>query len=145
MNTTVDCERVRRVLMAALDGEGQPPAGQDQAHLATCASCAQWLEDMRSAAAGVQALTYPAVTKDLWPAVERRIQAHAQRRPLPGWVWPLGAGVLGWRVLQLFVDLPIPVLHPIGQLVAVVIALWLMTGHFLAIETSAPELQKRGV
>ena len=24
MNTTVDCERVRRVLMAALDGEGRP-------------------------------------------------------------------------------------------------------------------------
>lgn len=144
MNTSTDCERVRRTLMAALDAEGEPPAGADREHLATCASCARWLEEMRSVTTGIQALSYPAVAADLWPAVERRIGA-LESRPLPRWIWPVGATVLGWRVLQLFVDLPIPMLHPIGQLAAMVVALWLIAGHFLAIETSAPELQKRGV
>jgi hypothetical protein len=49
-----------------------------------------------------------------------------------------------WRALQLFIDLPHPLLHPFVALAALTAALWLAAGNPLAIETSAPELHKRG-
>jgi anti-sigma factor RsiW len=145
VKTNIECERARRTLMASLDGEGDPPTGPDREHLTTCAECRRWQAEMQSVIARIQQLSYPAVAADLWTAVEPRIGEPAQQRRLPRWLVPAGVVVLAWRVLQLFVDFPIPVLHPIGQLAAVVVALWLIAGHLLAIETSAPELQKRGV
>jgi hypothetical protein len=38
----------------------------------------------------------------------------------------------------------LPVLHPLVPLAAAVAALWQISGDPLAIETAAPELQKRG-
>jgi hypothetical protein len=52
--------------------------------------------------------------------------------------------VLGWRALQLFVDVPIAMVHPLVPIAAAVAAVWLVMGDALAIQTSAPELQKRG-
>jgi len=145
VNSNTDCERVRRTLMAALDGEGDPPAGPDRDHLTTCAECRRWQEELHAVTARAQRLSYPAAPADLWPALEGRLREAGQRRRVPRWLVPLGVIVLVWRVLQLFVDFPIPMLHPIGQLAAVAVALWLIAGQLLAIETSAPELQKRGV
>jgi hypothetical protein len=60
-------------------------------------------------------------------------------------LWLIGALVIAWRALQLMFDLPLPMLHPLVPLAAAVAALWQISGDPLAIETSAPELQKRGI
>ena len=93
----------------------------------------------------LQKLSYQPAQVDLWTAVEGRIREAERTLALPRWLWPIGATVLAWRALQLVVDLPIPVLHPFVPLAAMVAALWLVAGDPLAIETSVPELQKRGV
>ena len=144
-NITPDCERVRLTLMASLDGEIESRSAADQQHLSTCAACQQWLEQLQAMGGQLQRLSYPRAPGDLWPAVEGRITRSDRRLGLSRWLWPLGAVVLGWRALQLFIDLPAPLLHPLVPLAAMVAIVWLIVGDPLAIETSAPELQNRGV
>ena len=145
MSTSNDCERARMTLMASLDGEGEAPTAQDGQHLATCASCQRWLQDVQSMTGRLQGLSYPGASVDLWPAVEARVR-QAERGPaLSRQLWVIGGLVLAWRAVQLFVDLPFAPLHPLIPLAAAIAAIWLIAGDPLAIETSAPELQKRGV
>ena len=145
MSTSNDCERVRIALMASLDGESDPGSAPDQQHLSICPSCQRWLENLRSMTGQFQDLPYPNAPVDLWPSVEGRIRQPDRSLALPRWFWPIGAILLGWRALQLFIDLPIPALHPLVPLAAAVAAVWLLAGDPLAIETSVPELEKRGV
>jgi hypothetical protein len=92
-----------------------------------------------------QRLAYPSAHADLWPMVERKINRSQRAQPVTKRLWLIGAIVLAWRALQLFIDLPLPALHPFVPLAAAVVALWQIAGDPLAIETFAPELQKRGV
>ena len=144
MNTNTECERVRIALMASLDGESAERSAPEAQHLSTCSSCQHWLKEQQGLTGQLKGLSYPRAQVDLWAAVENRIQQPEQAR-LPRLLWPIVAIVLGWRALQLSFDLPIPVLHPLVPLMAAAAALWLIAGDPLAIETSAPELQKRGV
>ena len=144
MNTT-DCERARVALMAVLDGESDPQSAAGREHLSTCASCARWFEDLQAVTGRLQRLSYRDAPVDLWTAVERGIHRAGRSPALPPRLWTIGIAVLGWRAVQLFVDLPAPELHPLVPLVAIVAALWLAAGDPLAIQTSAPELEKRGI
>lgn len=140
-----DCERVRMALMASLDGERDAQSASDHQHLSTCSSCQRWLNDLQSMTGQLQGLSYHPAPVDLWSAVESRIRDSENSLALPRRLWPIAATVLGWRALQLFVDLPLPELHACVPLVAMAVAVWLIAGDPLAIETSAPELEKRGV
>lgn len=144
MNTSTDCERVRIALMAALDGEREPALDSHQEHVAACASCREWLSELQGLTAQLQGMAYQNAPPDLWPAVAGRIRESGEGLSLPRRLWPIGGLVVAWRALQLFADLPIPVLHPIVPLAAAIAAVWLVAGDPLAIQTSAPELQKRG-
>lgn len=143
MNTSTECERVRIALMASLDGESDQEFAPDRQHLSTCPACGHWLKNLQSMTGSLQGLAYPNVPVDLWTAVEGRI--HRPEQTLPRWVWPVVGVMLGWRALQLFIDLPILVPHLIVPLVVIGAAAWLSVRDHLRIETSAPELQKRGV
>jgi hypothetical protein len=144
VNSSSECERVRIALMAALDGENDR-ASTPEPHLATCTSCQQWLQDLQGVVAKLDGLTYPNPRRDLWMAVEAGIARSERRAADARTLWPIVAIVLGWRTLQLAVDLPLPLLHTVVPLAALVAAVWLIAGDPLAIETSAPELQKGGV
>ena len=145
MNTSTACERVRIALMASLDGEGDPQSAPDRQHLSTCSSCRRWLEDLQSMTGQLQGLAYQSAPVDLWSAVEGRIRDAEPTLALPRRLWLIGVIVVVWRALQLFVDLPVPELHPFVPLMATTAAVWLVAGDPLAIATSAPELQKRGI
>ena len=145
MNLSTECERVRVTLMAVFDGEGGQESAADRQHVLTCAPCRRWLEDMQSMTTQLQGLPYQHARMDLWLFVEGRIHDSEQRLTLTRQLWPVGALLLVWRAVQLFVDLPVPMLHPLVPLAAAVVAVWLVAGDPLAIETSAPELQKRGI
>ena len=147
MNTSSECERMRLQRMAWLDGESGALSEPDREHLSTCSACRRWLADLESMTAQFQGLSYPDAQMDLWTAVEGRIRQADRTPSLPHRLWPIGALLLGWRVLQLSIDLPIPVLHLIGPLaaaVAIAVA-WKVAGDPLAIETWAPELRKGDV
>ena len=145
MKTNPECERVRPLLMAAIDGEPDAASGADREHLSGCSSCQQWLTDQQRMDTRLQSLAYPDARVDLWASVAPRIRkpdgtANATRR-----LWLLGALVLAWRVLQLWMDLPFPALHPLVPFAAVAVALWFLAGDALAVKTFAPKLQKRGL
>lgn len=142
------CERVRLELMAALDGEAAgaaDPHAQARQHLAVCPSCGRWLRDLESLSGRLQRVSYPDAPLDLWARVQGRLGQPEARQPVTYPLWLVGALMVGWRALQLLIDLPFPALHPVVPLTAAIAALWLMACDPLAIETSAPELQKRGV
>ena len=93
----------------------------------------------------LESLLYPEARQDLWPAVSRRIQPMDDGASVVRRLLPIAALVIAWRALQVMFDLPLPLLHPIVPLAAAVWTLRQLAGDPLAIETSAPELQKRGI
>ncbi|HEU4891376.1 MAG TPA: hypothetical protein VFT47_07485 [Vicinamibacterales bacterium] len=145
MNPGTDCERVRPQLMAALDGESVPDVTDARQHLSSCSSCERWLKDLESMNSRFHAVSYPRSQVDLWAGVEDRIRLPDASLARRHRLWLIGALVIAWRALQLMFDLPLPMLHPLVPLAAAVAALWQISGDPLAIETAAPELQKRGV
>lgn len=148
MNNDADCERVRLALMAAFDGETQndePDAGPAaREHLRSCAACAEWMTVLESTGHRLQQASYPNAPADLWPAIERTLDRSAAKQLNRQRIFVLAALVLGWRALQLFVDLPLPLLQSLIPLAIGIAALWQLTRDPLAIQTFAPELQKRG-
>jgi hypothetical protein len=149
VNPATDCERVRLELMAALDGETVPgvadPRMDARQHLAFCSACGRWLKDLEAMNSEFHRVSYPGARVDLWAAVEDRIRQSHTELPVTHRLWLIGAFVLAWRALQLLTDLPFPMLHPFVPLAAAVAALWQIARDPLAIETVAPELQKRGI
>jgi predicted anti-sigma-YlaC factor YlaD len=142
----MDCERVRLDLMAAFDGErpsGTEPGADARQHLASCAACSRWLQDLESMTRRFDDVSYLGTNEDVWPAVQRRLQLSDMALPATR-LYVIGALVLGWRALQLLIDLPLPLLQSVIPLAAVVAALWQRARDPLAIRTFVPELQKRG-
>jgi len=149
VNPGTDCERVRLQLMAALDGEAVPSATDQRSdarqHLESCSSCHAWLRDLEAMNNRFQQVSYPSAHVDLWTAVEGRLRESTATQQGMHRLWLIGALVVGWRALQLLIDLPFPALHPVVPLAGALAALWLIACDPFAIETFAPELHKRGV
>jgi hypothetical protein len=145
MSTNTLCESVRIAFMASRDGEVDAPSAAHEQHVLNCAECNRWLKDVQSMTGELQALSYPKAQVDLWAAVEGKIRQPKPEQLSPTVLWPIAAIVLVWRALQLFMDLPIPLLHPLVPLAALIATVWLVSRDPFAIETSAPELEKRGI
>jgi hypothetical protein len=145
MNTRLDCDRVRLRLTATIDGEADLAPVADREHASTCPGCRQWLASFESLDGQLHELTYQDTPVDLWSAVQNRIHTPDLVSPVVHELWWIGGMVVVWRALQLFIDLPMPVLHPIVPLVAAAWVAWRIGGDLLAIETFAPELRKRGI
>jgi hypothetical protein len=149
VNPARDCERVRLQLMTALDGEAVPadvdPRTDARHHLETCASCTEWLQELESLNIRFQRVAYPDAELDLWATVEGRLRPADTRLTGTRRLLIIGALVFAWRALQLLIDLPFPTLHPLVPLAGAIAALSVIARDPLAIQTFAPELQKRGI
>ena len=145
MKPDPDCERVRPLLMAAIDPEADAASAADREHLSGCSSCQQWLTDLQRMDTRLQSLAYPDAPIDLWTSLQSQVRLGDATPDATHRLWALGALVLAWRVLQLWIDLPLPALHPLVPFAAVAAALRLLAGDSLAVRTFAPELQKRGI
>jgi hypothetical protein len=126
--------------MASIDGEADGPSEPDRRHMSSCASCQAWVKDLESVSGLLRGLAYADTPQDLWAGVDARIR-RLDQRSVPSRLVSIAALVLAWRALQLFVDVPLPMLHPLVPLAAVVAAVWHLAGDPLAIETFAPELR----
>jgi hypothetical protein len=130
--------------MAAMDGETEAASPADRAHLADCAWCRQWWNELEEFGNRLQRIGYPEPRVDLWTSIQPRIHEHDATPDVSRGLWAIGTLVLAWRVIQLMIDLPLPVLHPLVPMAAVAAALWRLAGDPLAVKTFAPELQRRG-
>jgi hypothetical protein len=135
--------------MAARDGEAAPgisdPRPDPRQHLASCSSCDRWLRELESMNGRFQGVSYPGSQADLWAGVEAKLRQADRTRTVTRRFWIIGGSVLAWRAVQLLIDLPVPILHPLVPLACALAALWVLARDPLAIETFAPELQKRGL
>jgi hypothetical protein len=147
VKTSTECERTRRQHTAWLDGESDPLPERDRQHLSACSSCRQWLADVEAMTARFQGVAYPDARIDLWPSVAARIGQAAPLSSVSHRLWPMGVLLLGWRALQLSVDLPVPALYLFAPLAAVIAIAFVtkVVGDPLTIQTWAPELRKGDV
>jgi anti-sigma factor RsiW len=136
-----DCDRARIALMALIDGE-HDAAGEAvaEAHLATCPDCREWQRQFQMMTGRLEGSRYPDAGADAWPGIAERLPRATAGPQL----YVIGALILVWRAVDLLVDLPLSadVLIPVAAFGAV---LWVLARNPIAIETFAPELQKRGV
>ncbi len=145
MNSNPECDRARLALMAWLDGEAEGRAPSDDPHLAACSSCQAWLAEMQTLPARLEGVDYPERQVDVWPAVLDQLRPETTSGARPASIWLIVPIALVWRALQLSVDLPWPVVNSIVPLTITVVMLSQLSVNPLAIVTSAPELEKRGI
>jgi hypothetical protein len=129
--------------MAAFDGEGPDAAADHEAHVASCPDCRYWLQDLAAVSLRFTGTVYPENEADLWLAVQGRLRSSEANAPMFT-LYAIGALCIGGRLLQLFTDLPLPIVQLI-PLAAIVAVLSTVMRNPLAIQTAAPELQKRGL
>jgi predicted anti-sigma-YlaC factor YlaD len=142
------CDEVRMAALARLDGElaGLTSAEVD-AHVAGCRSCQTVLAGLTTLHADLGRVDYERLDVDLWPALRQHVTVSRPPRALrEGWaIAGLAAVLLGWRLAQLLVDLPSPVVNSVVPLVLTVVVLRWLTGDPFAIQLSAHQLQRKGV
>jgi Putative zinc-finger len=134
--------------MARLDGE---PAGltseQVDAHIAGCAACQGALDGLTTLHANLnRGDYYDHLDVDLWPVIHRRVDPRSPHPVLRESVAILGlAAVLGgWRLAQLLLDLPAPVVNSVVPLAMIVVVFWRFAGDPFAIRVSPHQLEREG-
>jgi predicted anti-sigma-YlaC factor YlaD len=141
------CERVQMAAMAHLDGEpGNLPPDEVEAHLTGCAECRAAVASLAALQPPLSHFDYESLDVDVWPAVREGIASEApQALPERRVLLALGAALVLWRLAQLSIDLPAPVVNSVVPLALVVFVLWRVIGDPFAIQPTAHQVQQEGV
>jgi predicted anti-sigma-YlaC factor YlaD len=141
------CERVQMAAMAHGDGEpGNLTPDEVAAHLADCAGCRAAVAALAALQSPLNSVDYESLDVDVWPAVRQGIASEAPPVvPERRFVLGLGAALVLWRLAQLSIDLPAPVVNSIVPLALVVFVLWRTIGDPFAIQPTTNRLQREGV
>jgi predicted anti-sigma-YlaC factor YlaD len=141
------CEQVQMAAMAHLDGERASLTPDEVgAHLAGCAECRAAVAALAALQPPMNNFEYESLDVDVWPAVREGIASDApQALPERRFVLALGAALAVWRLAQLSIDLPAPVVNSVVPLALVVFVLWRAIGDPFAIQPTTNRLQREGV
>ena len=146
-NDPTRCTEIQMAALARLDGEptGLPAAAID-AHIAGCPTCQAALAGLSAVHSNLGRVDYERLETDLWPAVgprlARRAPARAPRER--GAILGLTAVLVAWRLAQLLLDMPAPVVNSVVPLVLTVLVLRRLFGDPFALRLSPHQLQERG-
>jgi hypothetical protein len=89
---------------------------------------------------------YEGLDADLWPAVRQRIAADSSSRAAETRaLLVLTAALVAWRLAQLLLDWPAPVVNSIVPFALVVVVLRRLTGDPFAIRSASHLRQQEGV
>ena len=89
---------------------------------------------------------YERLNVDLWPAVRQRLAADPSSRAAETWaLLGLTAALVAWRLAQLLLEWPAPVVNSIVPLVLIVVVLRRVTGDPFAIQSSSHLRPQEGV
>jgi predicted anti-sigma-YlaC factor YlaD len=141
------CEQVRMAAMARLDGEhADLTPSEVETHVAGCAECRAAVAALTALHTRLDEVDYEALDVDMWPGVRRGIApSAAPARPESRFVLALAAMLALWRLAQLSLDLPAPVVNSVVPLALMVLVLWRIVGDPFAIQVTANQLQREGV
>lgn len=141
------CEDVRLAAQALLDGERSGVTSREiQAHTADCDACRAALADLAAVHAALGRIDYEALDVDLWSGLRPQI-ALERPRPTPAEgtaILGLSGVLIAWRLAQLLLDVPAPVINSVVPLAAVVVVLWRLAGDPFAVQLSLNQIQQRG-
>ena len=88
---------------------------------------------------------YERLDVDLWPAVQQRLAAGSSYRAAEiAALLGLTAALVAWRLAQLLLEWPAPVVNSIVPLALIVVVLRRLTGDPFAIQTSSHLRQQEG-
>lgn len=144
---SLSCDEVQMAAMARLDGE---PAAltpeQVDAHTAECDACRDALAGLTTLHARLNRVDYDRLDVDLWPAIHRRVAPRTSRQLLreSGAIVGLTVVLGAWRLAQLLLELPAPVVNSVVPLVLIVLVLRQLTGDPFAIKVTSHQLQREG-
>jgi predicted anti-sigma-YlaC factor YlaD len=141
------CEQVQMAAMAHVDGERAALTPTEvEAHVAGCAECRAAVAALTTLQSQLNGLDDESLDIDVWPGVHHGIVSGApQVQPERRFVLALASVLVVWRLAQLSIDLPVPVVNSIVPLALTVLVLWRITGDPFAIQISAHQLQREGV
>jgi anti-sigma factor RsiW len=133
--------------MAHLDGEQADfsPA-EVEAHLAGCAECRSAVASLTTLQSQLNRFDDESLDADVWPGVHDAITSRvppvqSERRFVLG----LASVLVLWRLAQLSIDLPAPVVNSVVPFALTVLVLWRVTGDPFAIQVTSHQLQREGV
>lgn len=133
--------------LARLDGEPARLTSEEvDAHTAGCGACQAALAGLTALHGALEHADYERLDLDLWPVVRQRLDEKsphrtAEIRALLG----LTATLVAWRLAQLLLEWPAPVVNSIVPLALIVVVLRRLTGDPFAIQSSSHLRQQEGV
>jgi predicted anti-sigma-YlaC factor YlaD len=141
------CDEVRMAALARLDGEpARLTSDEIDAHTAGCAPCQAALADLTALHASLDRVDYQGPNVDLWPAVRQELAANPSYRTTEIRVLlGLTATLVAWRLAQLLLEWPAPVVNSIVPLVLIVVVLRRLTGDPFAIQDASHLRPQEGV
>jgi anti-sigma factor RsiW len=140
--TNRTCDEVRMAAWALRDGESAAiNRAEIDDHVAACTECRLAVAEIERLDRDLSRVDYERLDVDLWPAIQPAI-APAARPERTGPLLGLIAVLVGWRVGQLLLDLPAPVVNSIVPLACVVFVLWRLAGDPFAIHVSPHQFRQ---
>ena len=142
----LSCDEVRMAALAHLDGEPALLTSDDvAAHAAACASCQAALAGLTTLHDALEREDYERLTVDLWPTIRQRLGPASAypRREIAAFLG-LAAVLVAWRLAQLLLDWPAPVVNSIVPLVLIVVVIAWITGDPFTIRSSSQFRQQEG-
>lgn len=141
------CDEVQMAALARLDGEPARLTSEEvDAHAAGCAACHTALAGLSALHASLERVDYEGPDIDLWPVVRQQLAAEPSYRRTETWaLLGLTAALVAWRLAQLLLEWPAPVVNSIVPLALIVVVLRRLTGDPFAIQTSSHLRPQEGV
>jgi predicted anti-sigma-YlaC factor YlaD len=141
------CEQVQMAATALLDGERADLTSTEvEAHLAGCAECRTAVAALTTLQSRLNGFDYESLAVDVWPGVRNAITSGArQAQPERRFVLTLALVLVLWRLAQLSIDLPAPVVNSVVPLALTVLVVWRAAGDPFAIQVTAHQLHREGV
>jgi len=140
MTESRSCDEFQMAAMAVLDGEVATLAADEiDAHVSNCDVCGAALAGLTSLNTAMTHVSFDGPAVDLWPTIRASVAPAAKRQTARDMrvIVGLAMAIGGWRLAQLLVDLPAPVVNSTVPLVLVVLALWRFVGDPFAIQVSS--------
>ena len=133
--------------LARLDGEpARLTSDEMDAHTAGCDACQAALARLTALHASLERGDYEGPDVDLWPAVRQQLAADPSYRPTETWaLLGLTAALVAWRLAQLLLEWPAPVVNSFVPLVLIVVVLRRLTGDPFAIKNATYLRPQEGV
>jgi hypothetical protein len=144
---SLSCDEIQMAAMSRLDGEPAELTPElVDAHTASCAACQDALAGLTTLHAQLSRVDYHHLDVDLWPMIHRHVAPSKSRQVLreSAAIVALTVVLGAWRLAQLLLDLPAPVLNSVVPLVLIIVVIRQLTGDPFAIQVTSHQLQREG-